>query len=179
MRGLSFLNHEGHVGSPNLPGWVFGSEDRRERVPATTTRERDKIPLSFFLLGWYDRYAAFFCCLTFAQRARCAAAILLRPARLIVCTFVGAAVRLVFAHRAFCASEIFRRAVADSVRFVPFGFVRIPVPFRPTKLPIAWMTWSRRARSCSSSFNIPARSAMVFPPHVVWNNRPSIVQTQR
>jgi hypothetical protein len=126
-------------------------------------RERDKLPLSFFLLGWYDLYAAFFCCaLVLAQRARCAAAILLRAALLIVRT--GASTdRLVFAHRAFCASEIFRRAAADSVRFDLFGFVRTPVRFRPTKLPITWMTWSRRARSCSSSFSTPARSAMVFP----------------
>jgi hypothetical protein len=98
-----------------------------------------KVPLSFFLLGWYDLYAAFFCCaLDLAQRARCAAAILLRAARLIVRTFVGAAARLVFAHRAFWASEIFLRAAADSVRF---GLrVLRPVPFRPTKLPITWIT---------------------------------------
>jgi hypothetical protein len=112
--------------------------------------------------GRYDRYAAFLCCLTFAQRARCAAAILLRPARLIVRTGVGTA-RLVFAHRAFCASEIFLRAAADSVRFELFILIRMPVPFRPTKLPMTWMTWSRRLRSCSSSFNTPARSAMYSP----------------
>jgi len=100
------------------------------------------------VLGRYDRYAAFLCCLTFAQRARCAAAILLRPARLIVRTGVGTA-RLVFAHRAFCASEIFLRSAADSVRFELFILIRMPVPFRPTKLPMTWMTWSRRLRSRS------------------------------
>jgi hypothetical protein len=121
------------------------------------------------LLGEYDRYAAFFCCLTFAQRARCAAAILLRPARLIVRT--GASTdRFVFAHRAFWASEIFLRAAADNVRFDLFGFIRIPVRFRPTKFPSTWITWSSRLRSCSSSFNTPARFAMVFPLMFVWNN---------
>src|SRR6266849_449608 len=73
-------------------------------------------------------YAAFFCCiLVLAQRARCAAAILLRAAWLIVRTGVDAA-RLVFAHRAFCASEIFLRAAADSVRFDLLSFVWIPAP---------------------------------------------------
>lgn len=45
-------------------------------------------------------------------------------------------VRLVFAHRAFCASEIFLRAAAERVRFGLFGFACIPVRRRPTKLPI-------------------------------------------
>src|SRR5712692_4700285 len=75
-------------------------------------------------------YAAFFCCvLVLAQRARCAAAILLRAARLIMRTGVDVA-RLVLAHRAFCASEIFRRPAAESVRF---GLRALsPVLFRPT-----------------------------------------------
>ena len=82
-------------------------------------------------------YAALFCCaLVLAQRARWAAAILLRAARLIVRTFVGAAARLVFAHRAFCASEIFRCAAAESVRFGLFGFIRIAVRFRPANVPM-------------------------------------------
>jgi hypothetical protein len=83
-------------------------------------------------------YAAFLCCLTFAQRARCAAAILLRAARLIVCTLVGATARLVlvFAHRAFCASEIFRRAAAESVRVGVFALACLPLPFRPTNWPM-------------------------------------------
>ena len=47
----------------------------------------------------------------FAQRARCAAAIRLRPAAEIV--RVGLA--FCFAHRAFCARLILRRAAADMV----------------------------------------------------------------
>ncbi len=77
-------------------------------------------------------YAALFCCaLVLAQRARCAAAILLRAARLIMRTGVDVA-RLVFAHRAFCASEIFRRAAADSIRVGLFALVCPLVPFIPT-----------------------------------------------
>jgi hypothetical protein len=39
----------------------------------------------------------------------------------------------------------------------------MPVRCCPAKLPITWITWSRRPRSSSSSFNTPARSAIVFP----------------
>ena len=100
-------------------------------------REWDKLPLSFFLLGWYDFYAAFFCCaLVLAQRARCAAAILLRAALLSVRKGVGAASRLVFAHRAFWASEIFRRAAAESVRLGLSALLWPPAPFRPTNFPM-------------------------------------------
>jgi hypothetical protein len=139
MRGLSFLSHEGHVGSPTRQA---GSSEAKTDASVHRLQQLEsvKLPLSFFLLGWYDPYAAFFCCaLDLAQRARCAAAILLRAARLIVRT--GASTdRLVFAHRAFCASEIFWRADAESVRFALFSFVRIPERFRPTKLPITWIT---------------------------------------
>ena len=63
-------------------------------------------------------YAAFFCALTFAHLARCAAAIFLRPAAdmvrlgFILPVCFGA----LFAHRAFCAKLIRRRAEADRVR---------------------------------------------------------------
>jgi hypothetical protein len=87
-------------------------------------------------------------------------------------------VRLVFAHRAFCASEIFLRAAAERVRFGLFGLACVPVRRRPTKLPITWITWSRRPRSFSSSFNTAARSAM-YSPSVVRNNCPSILQIKR
>lgn len=72
-------------------------------------------------------------------------------------------VRLVFAHRAFCASEIFLRAAAERVRFVLFGFACIPVRRRPTKLPITWITWSRRPRSFSSSLQYPGEIRHVPP----------------
>jgi hypothetical protein len=62
----------------------------------------------------------------FAHRARCAAAILLRPAADIV--RFGLAV-LCFAHRAFCARLIFRRAAADMVLFLPPATALVAVPF--------------------------------------------------
>src|ERR1700694_2772009 len=62
------------------------------------------------LCGMRTEFAS---CHVLAQRARCAAAIFLRAAWLIVRTGVDAT-RLVFAHRAFSASEIFRRAAAES-----------------------------------------------------------------
>ena len=120
-------------------------------------------------------YAAFFCCaLVLAQRARCAAAILLRAARLIVRTGVDAT-RLVFAHRAFCASEIFRRAAAESVRFGRCALAWPRVPLRPTNSPTIWIACSKRLRSCSSSFNTPARFAMVFPLTLFEITAPSIL----
>jgi hypothetical protein len=61
----------------------------------------------------------------FAHRARCAAAIRLRPAAEIVCFGVA----FCFAHRAFCARLIFWRAAADMVPFVRPATALVPVPF--------------------------------------------------
>lgn len=69
-------------------------------------------------------YAALF---TFAHRALCAAAILLRPAAEMV--LFGMAV-FAFAHRAFCAKLIFRRAAADMVPFLLPAAALVPVPFK-------------------------------------------------
>jgi hypothetical protein len=85
-------------------------------------------------------------------------------------------VRLVFAHRAFCATEILLRAAAERVRLSFFGFVRKLVRWRPTKLPMTWITWSSRPRSFSSSSNTPARSTMYSPS---CNNCPYILQINR
>jgi len=74
-----------------------------------------------------DLYADFFCCLTFAQRARCAAAIFLRADLLMLRTGLEASARFVFAQRAFCASEIRRRADDDSVRLGAFALAPLPV----------------------------------------------------
>jgi hypothetical protein len=74
------------------------------------------------------RYAAFFAALTFAHRARCAAAILFLPAADMVClprfdpietTFPA----LTFAHRAFCARLIRLRAEADMMRLRPASWL--------------------------------------------------------
>src|SRR5260370_1939767 len=86
------------------------------------------------------RYAAFFAALTFAQRARCAAAILLLPAADMVrlagadpvdfATSVGRDCFRTLAHRAFCASAIFRRESADMIRFAWCVFPGAPAPFK-------------------------------------------------
>ena len=74
-----------------------------------------------------DDYAALFSCLTFAQRARCAAAIFRRADGLKMRTGFEAPARLVFAQRAFWASEIRRRADADSVRLGALTLAPLPV----------------------------------------------------
>src|SRR5260370_12931804 len=75
------------------------------------------------------RYAAFFAALTFAQRARCAAALLLLPAAdmvrlagadpVVFATTVPRNCFRTLAHRAFCARTIFRREPAPLIRFAP------------------------------------------------------------
>ena len=46
--------------------------------------------------------------------------------------FFGAAARLLFAHRAFCASEMRFRAAADIVRFLAVGLAGVaPLAVRP------------------------------------------------
>lgn len=101
-------------------------------------------------------YAAFFSCdFTFAHLARCAAAILLRPAADIVCFPFG--VRFFcFAQRACCAKLILRRAAADSVRRVPFALAPL---YAPTKAESAAFnpvnSRSTRSRSFFICFTIP------------------------
>src|SRR5712691_11684721 len=106
----------------------------------------------------HGSYAAFFClAFSFAQRARCVAAIFLRAAADIVRLpgFVVLGRPLAefsarsFAHRAFCASETFLRAAADKVRRGPLAPLRadeaLLVSASGAKAAIAW---SRRSRSC-------------------------------
>ena len=80
-------------------------------------------------MGLSSVYAVLF---TFAHRARCAAAIRLRPAAEIV--RFGLAV-LVFAHRFFCARLILRRPAADIVRDAPFELL-------PSAASASSMRWS-------------------------------------
>ena len=94
--------------------------------------------------GLYSRtasYAAFFSpALAFAQRARCAAAILLRPAAEIV--RLGFDPFRAIAHRFFCARLIRFRAEADNVR----------CPFK-LELPNAASAAVNRWTSCCALFN--------------------------
>jgi hypothetical protein len=112
-------------------------------------------------------YAAFF---SFAQRARWAAAILLRAAiditRLwlllaLACPFPELS-RRDFAQRAFWAKEILRRPAADMGP-------RLEIP-RPGELWFALAAGANavialfnRSRSCSSSLSTAARSAISSP----------------
>ncbi len=72
-----------------------------------------------------------------------------------------------FAHRAFCASETFLRAAADKVRRGPLAPLRadeaLLVPASGAKAAIAW---SKRSRSCCSSFTISAIFAIRSPSRV-------------
>lgn len=101
--------------------------------------------------------------LAFAQRARCAAAILLRPAAEIVrLGFVMTVLPFAFcfAHRAFCARLIFLRAVADIGRLL-LPLLAADFPLIPRS---ASATCCNRAISCSTS----AKNAPVSigPPQV-------------
>jgi hypothetical protein len=117
-------------------------------------------------------YAAFFCCLSFAQRARCAAAIFLRAAadmvRLPVSTMLSwpleeFAARS-FAQRAFCAKETFRRAAADKVRRCPLSVPRADELYlRPASGANALIALFNRFLSCSSSFTTAAIFAISSP----------------
>ena len=97
------------------------------------------------------RYAAFFD-LTFAHRAFCAAAILLRPAAEMVRFGV---VAFCFAHRAFCARLILRRAAAD-MRDAPFELT-LPKAVRAASMRSTWFC----ARS-RSFFNCWTTADMCF-----------------
>jgi hypothetical protein len=55
MRGLSFLTHESQVEAPTCRVWVFETKTDHGLVPARITRERNFVPLSFFLLGLVHR----------------------------------------------------------------------------------------------------------------------------
>jgi hypothetical protein len=84
---------------------------------------------------------AFFAALTFAHRARCAAAILRRAdadiVRLIgdplfVFPPAGFDPCRTFAHLAFCARAIRFRAAADKMRPGPPPLAEVPEPWRPS-----------------------------------------------
>jgi hypothetical protein len=130
--GIDFPQH--------LPSCALVLGDVRTEELVIVTRQKRVGPMFRHVVSFPFPCAAFFwCALVLAQRARCAAAILLRAAWLIVRMGVDSA-RLVFAHRAFCSSEIVRRADAESLRFGLFSFVWTPVRFLPIKLPITWIT---------------------------------------
>ena len=78
-------------------------------------RAGSNLPLSFFLLGEVKQhYAAFFCIrFHFAQRARCAAAILFRPAADIVRLFPESAL---IARPPFGEPSVCKTAIALSSR---------------------------------------------------------------
>jgi hypothetical protein len=116
---------------------------------------------------------AFFCCaLTFAHRARWAAAIFLRPAADMV-RFAGAKLVLfagcdsfrTLAHRARCACAILRRATADTIRVGRVALRDTPEPFKDSITEIAWFNFSTspcaRLRSSRSSCSASSRFGIV------------------
>jgi len=128
-----------------------------------------------------------FAALTFAHRARCAAAMRLRPAADIVrLDFAVLAAPLLpdrFAHRAFWAALIFLRDAADKVRrglvynLPPFSF---PKTERAASTCLSWFTrFVRSALNSATMFASPVRFAMrgivTFwlqrEPNAVHNNR--------
>ena len=94
-------------------------------------------------------YAAFFCpAFSFAHRAFCAAAILLRPANEMV-RLAGAGPVVfaagwrpfrTFAHLAFCALAIFRREAAEIIRVACFPFRDVREPFSDSITEILGLT---------------------------------------
>lgn len=110
-------------------------------------------------------YRAYFDCaaLTFAHRARCAAAIFFRAAaervrlgREPLVLFAPDCPRT-FAHRAFCAAAILRRAAADKLRRETVA------NFPPSNLPStarAASTWRRLFTRCARS---ALNSVTMFP----------------
>jgi hypothetical protein len=99
----------------------------------------------------------FFCALTLAQRALAAARIRAMPAgemRLFTRSVPDALPAFFLTHRAFCASDMRRRAAADMVPGCdPFGLL----PSREIRILIAS---SMRSLSCSSSLTTASRFAM-------------------
>jgi hypothetical protein len=96
----------------------------------------------------------FFAALTFAHRARCAAAIFLRADADMV-RLAGAELGVfpadtdcdcfrTLAHRAFCASAIFRREAAEIIRFGRLVSPVVPVPLKDSIAEIAWFNFSKR-----------------------------------
>jgi hypothetical protein len=106
-------------------------------------------------------YAAFLCAaLTFAHRARCAAAIFLRADADMV-RFTGAEAAAAgfdpfpaLAHLAFCALAIFRREAAEIIRVGWFPFRDVPKPFNDSITEIAWPNFS----TCNCASRCSARS---------------------
>ena len=112
-------------------------------------------------------HPAFFCCLalTFAHRARCAAAIFRRAAAdsVRLGLAVGASVpKVLLAHRAFCARLIFLRTAADNVRrFLAGPALR---PARAASAAFKPLTSScTRSRSFFNCWTIPDRFAISSP----------------
>ena len=113
----------------------------------------------------HSDFCAFACALTFAHRARWAAAIRLRAAWLIRRGRL-VAVGLAFAHRARWEAAILARVAAENVRRlrvgcgVPPTLLR-PVEFRPS---IAAIARSMRSRSARSSARMLLMFIKVLPP---------------
>jgi hypothetical protein len=110
----------------------------------------------------------------FAQRAFCAAAILLRlAAEIVLLGFPEGPLAFFFAHRAFCARLIFLRAAADRVRRWPPDFelpnITSAAPYRSTSF-FARSSSFFKCRTTSAMFSI-AISLSVEDDSRIWSNQ--------
>ena len=112
--------------------------------------------------------ADFFAALTFAHRARCAAAILLRALADIVrflgivTTFAFPPFAFTFAQRALCAAAILALPAAD---ILPRGAVRFPyaAPKADSAAPIAFISLLNRSCSFFNICTTPPRFVIESP----------------
>ena len=100
--------------------------------------------------------------LTFAQRARCAATILLRPAADIV----RRGFAFCFAQRAFCAKLILRRAAADMLCVPRFEPLMLRLPKAESAASMRWTSFCARSRSVLNCRTTTDRLPMSVPPRL-------------
>src|ERR1700722_6722714 len=135
-------------------------------------RAMKKRPGSFVSPGAFQPELAvqadFFAALTFAHRARCAAAILLRALADIVrflgivTTFAFPPFAFTFAQRALCAAAILALPAAD---ILPRGAVRFPyaAPKADSAAPIAFISLLNRSCSFFNICTAPPRFVIESP----------------
>ena len=119
-------------------------------------------------LGILSGQADFFAAFTFAHRARCAAAILLRALADIirflgiVTTFAFPLLALTFAHRALCAADILALPAADILprRAVPFPYA---APKAESAAAIAFISLLNRSRSFLNLCTTPPKFVIESP----------------
>jgi hypothetical protein len=138
LNKIAFKSRARRSPEPQLRGVAsrerFLDTERRGNLPRTRRRRLPKLLSSpvYFVPA-----------LTFAHRARCAAAILFLPAADMVRLGFGAR-PFAFAHRACCASAILRREAEDTIRVDRPDLRDTPAPFKDSIAEITWFNFSNR-----------------------------------